>query len=248
MKIKKIFLSWWKTLSEDVQEAFTVIIFELAFIIFLCLIKLGHYTPKELLYFFFKATFEIAFYDFLVLTISFIISIFKKKKYSKVFYISWLLAFMMSFLHLPRILNIGTTQIGAFYELPQYTESYIVYMSDKPQTADERKVYKLSAEITRAEEVVYETDEGREIYGLNYHLNKLYIPGGNVLNFESDIGYDSTILTPNKETEIDDFESDNTYYITLTTIRSSENNNYKERTVSHDKPPYQTLPSLLEKH
>lgn len=104
--------------------------------------------------------------------------------------------------YLPKVMGFGTTQIGSFYELPEYKEHYYVEMSREPKTVNDRKEYVLPAEI-------WHMSGG-------YYIQYLYFNNGGSLNFEDE--EESLIL--NKEVRLSDEEHD-TYYITLTDRKSN---------------------------
>ncbi len=218
-KLKNIIQTWWQNLSQDTRSAFSVSAVSLSIIAFLCPYRIGKSSPKEIFYYFLRNIFEAAFLFFIILTITFTVSLFKRKikELSKVFFISWCITLLLSLPYMPRLLGYGTTQIGDFYEYSEYTENYIVYLSREPKEIKNRKQYTLTAEISRYEDKIGETDEGRDITTLNYHINYLYFNNGGYLYF----GSDSTILYLNKETKVTDY-NDDTYYITLTDQKSNK--------------------------
>lgn len=181
------------------------------------------------------ATFRLFFEYVVVITIYFIYCLIRHKIIkSPLYYIVWALFFVLSIPHIPVLIGYQTTQIGDFYEAREYKAKYYVIMSREPGSVNSRQQYTLPAEIERRKDYLYTTDitedyffqehGGHEVYGLIYHINRLYLPNGGYLIFNYDAAYDNpedTDIELNKETEVIDYHDD-TYYITLTDRKVSE--------------------------
>lgn len=226
--MKKFLVQKIASLSSDGKSALYVIGgivgVNLLFIVF------GIYqeTLQKTMFFHIRLTMEICFYLAIILLFMFIGRLHKKKKISKVFILWWCFAILIGCFHIPRILTIGNTQIGSFYELAEYKENYIVLISDAPKTETKRIQYALPAEIERltmnaGEKVsinVYNGErETTELYSSGYCINYLYFNNGGHLYFEGD-DYQNA-LTLNEEVEIEDCKGD-TYYITLTNQKANK--------------------------
>lgn len=132
----------------------------------------------------------------------------------KVFYIVWVTVLLLSIPHIPQLFGYKTTQIGDFYEAREYTEEYYVVFSREPQSNTNRKQYMLPAQIERRYTYEGTTDDGNEIYDLNYHINYLYFSNGGYLSFDYDDSDDSNVVL-GKEMMVMDYHGD-FYYVTLT--------------------------------
>ncbi len=217
-KIKKVI----NKLSPDGKSVFYTIFGILCFNLVLLIFGVKLNTFKENLFFHIRLIMEICFFTALLVLTVFISRIRAKKKLGKVFAIWWCVAILIGSFHVPRLLNIGNTQIGSFYELPEYKENYMVIMSRKPNTEKNRKQYTLPAEIEKlpmyaGQKVsinVYSGErETTEMYSSGYCINYLYFNNGGHLYFEGDDYQNALIL--NEEVKIEDYRGD-TYYITLT--------------------------------
>lgn len=164
-----------------------------------------------------------------VLALVFLCELFQKHVIkNKLFYGVWIFFLLLSIPHIPVLFGYETTQIGDFYEAKEYTEKYYVIMSRQPKEKENRKAYKLPAEIERVFDYSYTTDVdedyysqehgGQDVYVLNYHINHLYFSNGGYLSFDEP---SYSMLQVEKESEVMDYHGD-TYYITLTKEKSSE--------------------------
>ena len=72
----------------------------------------------------------------------------------------------------------------------------------------------LPAQIERRYTYEGTTDDGNEIYDLNYHINYLYFSNGGYLSFDYDDSDDSNVVL-GKEMMVMDYHGD-FYYVTLT--------------------------------
>lgn len=193
------------------------------------------FSPRTWLFLLLQNLFQTAFYATIILTISFVLSLFKRmhKQHSKAFYISWLLAFVLCIPHIPVVCGYETTNIGDFYEAGEYTAKYYVIMSREPNSETNRKAYTLPAEIERRSDEHVETYKTatnyldgetyeQEVSVLNYHINYLYFPNGGYLVFNYDEAYENpeySILLLDAETKVTDYYGDD-YYITLTSKKA----------------------------
>ena len=134
---------------------------------------------------------------------------------------------LLSLPHIPKVYGYYSTQIGDFYEGSDYTENYVIFMSREPEANKNRKVYILTAQISRFEEetgtdtsIHYITGEHNEkpIKGLFYHIDKIYFSNGGYIDF-TDVDSRLRILNLDIETKICDNNGDS-YYVTLTSQKS----------------------------
>jgi len=218
-RIKYTAKLYWYMIPEDWKICVEFIIGFFIFVCCVCLVCIEFLTPM----FFLEQWIGIGEVVFPICTICFIVSAIKDRKFfkSRAFYFSWLLSFLLFLPNVPIYMGYGTTQIGDFYEKKDYTEEYMVIMSQKPQTNPNRKEYTLPATIYRCEDYLdttssthYITGERseKEIYGYQYHIEKLYFSNGGYLTFDE--GYNVVHL--NEEVKLYDRNNNDTYYITLT--------------------------------
>ncbi len=110
----------------------------------------------------------------------------------------------------------GTTQIGGFFEKKEYTEKYIVAVSEYKN--GKQTVYYLPAQISKNIDYKTETDynyitgekEDKEITYSMYCLDCLYLTNGEIIEFE-----ENNILKLDEKVKVTD-HNDIDYYITLT--------------------------------
>ena len=223
--IKRAVLKIYNRISKPIRSEVVLFVgialfFAIAFLCFL-----GSSTLLKYAYILCRTTSELAFYFVVIKLICSIYALIKYKKINNLkthaIWLSVLIVFSLP--HLPRIFGYTTTQIGDYYEKAEYTENYVVFMSREPQKNENRKVYTLTAKISRSEDYMsseisnnYITCEQHEtdITMLCYHIEKLYFNNGGYLNFD-EVDSEYTILEPNKEYSVEDNKGD-TYYITLT--------------------------------
>ncbi|MEE0840861.1 MAG: hypothetical protein U0L72_10035 [Acutalibacteraceae bacterium] len=156
------------------------------------------------------------FIFFVVMSITFLISILKYKKRfkSRATYVFWLFSFVIGLFYTPKLFSFGSTQINNFFEADEYTETYYVYMSREPETASRRMVYKLPAKIERRE--YSERHDGENFDYSDYYINQLYFSNGGYLSFDDDYAP----LQLEKEVSVLDSCGD-FYYITLTSEKAT---------------------------
>lgn len=145
--------------------------------------------------------------------------------FTKGFVVPAAVIILLGCFNIPLFFGIGTTtQIGHFYEKSEYTEDYLVLVSDEPFGTPGRVIQEMKCEIWRSREttgyntitnvVTAETQEVEESE-LMYHITTLYLPNGSCIYFNNEL---SNVLKPGGEYVVTD-EYDNDYYITLTTHR-----------------------------
>ena len=211
--------------NQDIKTALFVVMIIVAIPVIILLKNYDEYkTFKEIAYMFAKSISSSCLDVSILMIVCFVYNVFKRHKTSRVLYVSLILSLVVGSFHIPFVLGIGTTQIGDYYELTEYTEYYYVQMSRNPETDANRKVYTLPAEICRSEDFEGYTEikedfygntyGGRETYKTNYHINYLYFNNGGYLCF-SDNDPERNAVVLNKEIKIQDYH-DETFYITLT--------------------------------
>ncbi len=185
---------------------------------------------KYFVYDFAKCMTDGAFVASLGLLVAFLYNVIKRKKNSRTHLATLVVCLAVGSFNIPFLLNIGTTQIGDYYELTEYKEYYYVEFSREPKSKPNRKVYTLPAEIVRSRDYSGKTPVkedyygneygGHEIYTSNYHINYLFFSNGGWLYFGDE--EDNWVLI-DKEVELCDYY-DNTYYITLTKEKANMTN------------------------
>ena len=162
---------------------------------------------------------EAFFWCFAILSVLWLYRLIRKRyEKRRMFYVVWVLFLILSLPHIPVLFGYETTQIGDFYEANEYTEEYYVIFSREPKSNTNRKQYMLPAQIERRYTYEGTTDDGHEIYDLNYHINYLYFSNGGYLSFDYDYAYEEpscSAVVVNRESEVTDYHG-KTYYVTLT--------------------------------
>ena len=231
MKSKHWFTTAYNKFNEAVYGQVSLfLILVLLFAVGCLIMNDSSETTIQKLYGFVRLSSELALWFVIGNLIYGLYSLIKRRKIKDFrMYLIWLtIILIVSLPYIPKLFGHRSTQIGNFYEARTYTEKYIVYMSKAPKTNENRKVYTLSAHISRFEEevgtdttthyITGERDE-RPVERLCYHINKLYFDNGGYIDFSYTDSY-LTILILNEEVEVTDNEG-NIYYITLTAQKSS---------------------------
>lgn len=227
-KVKSFFSAYNKSLDGNKKAAVIVSIIVVAFSFFLALFDFSeHNNIRTFFIDFFKMISESAFTVSIPLLLCFLFNVVMRKKSNRALYASLVVALTFGCFHLPFVLNIGTTQIGDYYELPEYKEYYYVQLSRKPKSNTDRKVYTLPAEIERTRDYEYTTDKGHEVYATNYHINYLFFSNGGWLYFGDEEPEENAVLLET-EVEMEDYHN-NTYYITLTKEKADMTKLIKEK-------------------
>ncbi|MBQ2743427.1 MAG: hypothetical protein IJF32_11570 [Oscillospiraceae bacterium] len=118
------------------------------------------------------------------------------------------IVFILGVVYFPfAFLNCGTYDFGSIFEKNSYTEDFYVYVGERFNTT---KQYKVKATI-RKTSFKFEP---------HYYIKKLYLSNGGYISFADDISLGEEVY-PYVQTEVTDYNSDESYYVMLTNQKAS---------------------------
>lgn len=204
----------WNKLNAENKNRIRLFVFCIGLVLVIYIVKFSQLSGiKEHVFFLGHLIFELCFFTSVLNIICIIWSLIKKEREKITSFSIKILVVTSIFgaFHLPQLLDIGSTQIGSFYEKSEYTELYYVRFSKEPATSVGRKEYMLPAKISKQQD--YDTNKGFDI--TYYRIDELYFSNGQTATFYNTLYYELILY---KEVNVRTDKGED-YYITLTDIK-----------------------------